>query len=642
MQILRRHFSRYTPEAVASVCGCAAQDVERVAGLLCDNSGRERTSAIVYAVGWTQHTTGVQVIRAAGILQMLLGNIGRPGGGVMAMRGHASIQGSTDVPTLYDLLPGYLPQPTADGHHDTLDSYVEHEGLPTGYWANFRKFIVSLLKSYYGDAAQPENGFRYGWLPRIEADHSQMMTFGRMARGEMRGYILLGQNPGGGGPNAKLHRAGLRRLDWLVVRDLFETESASFWKNDPAGPPPSEIKTEVFFLPAAAGPEKEGTLTNTQRLLQWHDKAVEPPGDCRSDAEFVHDLGKRLKALHAGSTDPKDQPLLALAWDYEKEGSDEPDIAKVLMELNGHDLSSGTPRLLAGFADLKDDGSTACGCWIYSGVFPAPGRNRARERKVGRQSVAAGMGLRLAEQSADHVQPGPRPTRRAGPGRSGRSSCGGTRPRAHGPARTCPTSTPRSRRATLPPPGAKGMDALPGTAAFIMKPDGMGWLYAPALKDGPVADALRTGRIARGQRAVSGPTGQPGGAAVPGAAQPDGPCPLRGIPRGGDDLPPDRALPERADEPVQRLAQRAAAGHVRGAGAGACRDARHRAWRLGDDPHAARSHRVPGHGHAPPGAAARGRPDHPPDRLADPLGLRRRERGRGGRTTSPRWRPSRT
>src|SRR5207248_9062417 len=173
LQILRRHFARYTPEAVASVCGCKPEAVVRVAELLCANSGRERTSAVVYAVGWTQHTTGVQIIRTAGILQLLLGNVGRPGGGIMAMRGHSCIQGSTDVPTLYDLLPGYLPQPTADPQHDGLADYVEHEGLPTGYWANFRKFIVSLLKAWYGDAATADNDYRFAWLPRIDGDSSQ-------------------------------------------------------------------------------------------------------------------------------------------------------------------------------------------------------------------------------------------------------------------------------------------------------------------------------------------------------------------------------------------------------------------------------------------------------------------------------------
>src|SRR5438552_16293927 len=182
-QILKRQFARDTPEMVASICGCSREDLVRVAEALCENSGRERTSAIVYAVGWTQHTTGVQIIRAAGILQLLLGNIGRPGGGIMAMRGHASIQGSTDVPTLYDLLPGYLPQPTADDQHQDLDSYVKHEGLPTGYWANFRKFIVSLLKAWYGDAATAANDYRFAWLPRIDGDYSQLASFDRMSRG---------------------------------------------------------------------------------------------------------------------------------------------------------------------------------------------------------------------------------------------------------------------------------------------------------------------------------------------------------------------------------------------------------------------------------------------------------------------------
>ena len=236
LQILKRHFARYTPEVVSQVCGCAPEELVRVAELLCANSGRERTSAVVYALGWTQHTTGVQMIRTAGILQLLLGNMGRPGGGIMAMRGHSTIQGSTDLATLYDVLPGYLPQPYADENHETLDAYVEHEGMPTGYWANFRKFIVSLLKAWYGDAATPENDFGFAWLPRVDADYSQLPYFDRMAKGEVKGYFLFGQNPAGGAPNARLHRAGLRNLDWLVVLDWFEIESAVFWKDDPGAP----------------------------------------------------------------------------------------------------------------------------------------------------------------------------------------------------------------------------------------------------------------------------------------------------------------------------------------------------------------------------------------------------------------------
>lgn len=410
MQLLRKHFARYTPEVVSSICGCTPDEVTRVADLLCENSGRERTSAIVYAVGWTQHTVGVQIIRAAGIIQQLLGNIGRPGGGIMAMRGHSSIQGSTDVPTLYDLLPGYLPQPAAEENHEKLDDYVMHEGLDTGYWTNFKKFTVSLLKAWYGDAAKKENEYCFDWLARIDDDYSQLPYFDMMSRGEVEGYFLFGQNPAGGAPNAGLHRAGLRRLKWLVVLDWFEHESAVFWKDDPTAPPPDEIGTEVFFFPAAAISEKQGSLTNTQRLLQWHDKALDPPGDCRSDAWFVYNLGKRMKALYKDSTAERDQPLLKLTWDYDEDApfvlpdgsvsqiEGEPDAAKILREINGWkvneiDPRTDRPKLVADFSELKDDGSTACGCWIYSGVFPEPDRNRARERKLGSNPLQPDWGF---------------------------------------------------------------------------------------------------------------------------------------------------------------------------------------------------------------------------------------------------------
>lgn len=508
MQILRRHFARYTPETVSSVCGCTPAEVVRVAELLCANSGRERTSAVVYAVGWTQHTTGVQIIRTAGILQLLLGNVGRPGGGIMAMRGHASIQGSTDVPTLFDLLPGYLPQPTTDPGHDDLGSYVEHEGLPTGYWANFRKFIVSLLKAWYGDAATADNDYRFAWLPRLDGDYSQLATFDRMSRGAFKGYFLFGQNPGGGGPNAQLHRAGLRHLDWLVVLDWFETESAVFWKHDPGGLPPAEVKTEVFFLPAAAAPEKDGTLTNTQRLLQWHNRALDPPDDCRSDAWFVYNLGKRLKQLYAGSAEPRDQPLLALTWDYDfaesprlPDGSvsrleGDPDVSRILQEINGYQVGPagragpgvplGSRHLLGGFSELKDDGTTACGCWIYSGVFPEPGRNRANERRLTDNPLQPGWGFawphnRRIMYNRASADPDGRPWSER------KKLIWWDAEQRRWVGADAPDFDPEKPPDYRPPPGARGMAALAGTAPFIMKPDGVGWLFAPGtLKDGPL------------------------------------------------------------------------------------------------------------------------------------------------------------
>ena len=503
MQILRRHFARYTPEMVSKVTGCRPEELIRVAELLCANSGRERTTSIIYALGWTQHSTGVQIIRTAGILQLLLGNMGRPGGGIMAMRGHSTIQGSTDIATLYDVLPGYLPQPTTDDKHQTLEDYCQAEGMPNGYWANFKKFTVSLLKAWYGDAATKDNDFAYSFLPRVDDDYSQLPYFNRMANGEVKGYFLFGQNPAGGAPNAVLHRAGLRKLDWLVCVDWFEIESAVFWKDDPNAPPPSEIKTEVFFIPAAASPEKEGSLTNTQRLLQWHDIAMDPPDDCRSDAWFLYQLGKKLKELYAGSTLARDQALLALTWDYERKHrhvlpdgtpsriEGEPDLDKILREVNGCKLSeiderTGEPRLLSGFGQLADDGSTASGCWIYCGVYPEPGRNRARERKRTGHPLEPEWGYAWPDNrrimynraSADpEGKPWSERKKLVWWDEAEKKWVGLDRPDYD------PLKPPSYR----PPPDAKGMAAIAGNQPFIMKGDGLGWLYAPSkVKDGPL------------------------------------------------------------------------------------------------------------------------------------------------------------
>ncbi len=504
MQLLRRHYARYTPEMAADICGCTPEQVIAVAEMLCDNSGRERTSAICYAVGWTQHTTGVQIIRAASILQLLLGNIGRPGGGIMALRGHSSIQGSTDIPTLYDLLPGYLPQPTSDASHDTLDSYVKYEGLPTGFWVHFKAFTVSLLKAYYGSAATAQNDFCYHWLPRIDDDYSMLPVFKRMSEGQMSGYFVLGQNPAAGAVNARLIRKGLRSLKWLVVSDWFETETALFWKNDPGAPLPSEIGTEVFFIPAASSPEKEGTLTNTQRLLQWHDKAIDPPEDCRSDLGFVYNLGKRLKKLYEGSVEPKDQPLLHLTWDYDFDEtprlpdgslsrlSDEPDGLKVLQEINGWhttemDPKTGKFKLLTTFDECKDDGTTACGGWIYSGVTPEYHRNRARDRvRTPGNTVEPDWGFawpknRRVMYNRASADPEGKPWSE----RKKLLWWDEDTKKWEGP--DIPDFEPTKPPGYRAPYGAEGMEAIGGDEPFIMHADGLAWLYAPGgTKDAPL------------------------------------------------------------------------------------------------------------------------------------------------------------
>jgi len=497
LNILRRHYARYTPEMVARICGCSVEDFRRVAETLCANSSPSRTSAIVYAVGWTQHTTGVQIIRAASILQLLLGNMGRPGGGIMAMRGHAGIQGSTDIPTLYELLPGYIPQPAAIRNHTTLKDYLEQEEVPHGYWSNFHKFMISLLKAWYGKGATTHNEWGFQWLPRIDNNYSHLPTFIRMAEGRVKGLFLFGQNPAGGAPNAGLHRAALKKLDWLVVRDWFEIESSCFWYKGPENPDPKTIKTEIFFLPAASSPEKEGSFTNTQRLIQWHDKAVDPPDDCRSDLWFVYHLGRRLKELYAGSRATRDQGLLSLTWDYEREEpevlprgrpsriKDEPDAEKVLKEINGYRVADR--RQVSGFSELKEDGSTACGCWIYSGVFPEEGRNRARSRRRDPDKYT----------NPDWGFAWPHNRRimynRASADPAGKPWSEAKRYIWWDPEKQSwvgvdePDFEPDKPPSYRPPEGSSGMDSIAGDAPFIMKPDGKGWLYAPAgTKDGPL------------------------------------------------------------------------------------------------------------------------------------------------------------
>src|SRR4051794_15768796 len=379
-QITRRHFSRYTPEMVAEVCGIGEQQFLEVAEALCANSGRERTSAICYAVGWTQHTVGVQIIRAASIVQLLLGNIGRPGGGVLALRGHANIQGSTDIPTLFDILPGYIPMPHPN--ESSFDEWVDKSAPKDGVWSQLRSFCVSFMKTWWGDAATEANDWAYDYLPRIDDDHSHYAMCLRMVDGDTKGFFVIGQNPVVGSANSALQRKALNNLDWLVVRDTAEIETASWWYDsaeiEAGETKPEDIATEVFFLPAASHVEKDGTFTNTQRLLQWHHKAIEPPGDCRSETWFAYHLFRRVRERLAESKDPKDRPILDLRWDYDVQGPDaEPDPAVVMQEINGR-LADGT--FVSKYQELKDDGSTTCGSWIHAGVY-ADGVNQAARKR---------------------------------------------------------------------------------------------------------------------------------------------------------------------------------------------------------------------------------------------------------------------
>jgi len=486
-QVLKRHFARYTPELVEQVCGIPKDLFLRVAETITANSGRDRTTAFCYSVGWTQHTVGVQYIRAAAILQTLLGNIGRPGGGILALRGHASIQGSTDIPTLFNLLPGYLPMPHAAQHPD-LDSYVAADSGKAGFWGNIRAYMVSLLKAYWGDAATPENDFCFDYLPRLTGDHGHYRTVLDQIAGKVKGYFLVGENPAVGSANAKLQRLGLANLEWLVVRDLQLIESATFWKNGPEIETgelrTEEIGTEVFFLPAASHVEKEGSFTNTQRLLQWRHKAVDPPGDARSELWFYYHLGRIIREKLAGSTDERDRPLLDLVWDYPTEGEyDEPSAEAVLREIGG----VGPDGALSSYTQLRDDGSTACGCWIYCGVYAGEHNHAANRRPGSEQSwVAPEWGWAWpANRRILYNRASADPEGRPWSERK-RYVWWDTEQRRW-VGEDVPDFEPDKPPDYVPPPGARAEHALGGADPFVMQSDGKAWLFAPVgLVDGPL------------------------------------------------------------------------------------------------------------------------------------------------------------
>jgi formate dehydrogenase major subunit len=487
-QILRRHYSRYTPEVVARTCGVPEEVFERVCETICANSGRERTSAFVYAVGWTQHTVGSQYIRTACILQLLLGNVGRPGGGIMAMRGHASIQGSSDIPTLFDLLPGYLPMPHAH-EYESLREYIDSDSAEKGYWGNMSAYVISLLKAWWGEAATAQNDYCFDYLPRITGSHGTYDTVMAQLEGKCKGYFLMGQNPAVGSANNRMQRKAMANLDWLVVRDFSLIESATWWQDGPeidTGEMRSEdIATEVFFFPAAAHIEKDGTFTNTQRLLQWHHTAQQPEGDARSDLWFMFHLGRMIREKLAGSIEEMDRPILELVWDYPTSGPlHEPSAEAVLREINGHD-GNGAP--LSSYVQLRDDGSTACGCWIYCGVF-ADGVNQADRRKPREQQNWTGSEWGWAWPANRRVLYNRASADPDGkPWSERKALVWWDAEQGRWVGHDTPDFKADKAPSYTPPEGAKGPEAIGGAEPFIMQGDGRGWLYAPAgLADGPL------------------------------------------------------------------------------------------------------------------------------------------------------------
>ncbi|OIP91610.1 MAG: formate dehydrogenase-N subunit alpha [Syntrophobacteraceae bacterium CG2_30_61_12] len=397
--LLKQHYSRYQPELVSKITGTPVADLKKVYEMYATTGAKDKAGTIMYAMGWTQHTVGVQNIRAMSIAQLLLGNMGIAGGGVNALRGESNVQGSTDQALLFHIWPGYLGTPNSK--LGSLQIYNEKstpksaDPLSANWWQNKPKYVVSFLKSMFMDAATKDNDFGYDWMPKLDPgkSYSWLDIFDAMYQGKFTGFFSWGQNPACSGANSTKTRAALAKLDWLVTVNLFDNETASFWKGP--GVDPKQVKTEVFFLPCAAFMEKEGSLTNSGRWAQWRYKAQEPQGQSRPDGDIMVELFKEIRELYKSEGGPLPEPILNLYWDYGKDGKF--DAHLVAKAINGYYTQDVTVKdktykkgeLVASFAMLQADGSTSSGNWIYCNSYTEQGNNMARRDK----SDASGIGL---------------------------------------------------------------------------------------------------------------------------------------------------------------------------------------------------------------------------------------------------------
>ena len=498
LQLLKKHVARYTPEMVERICGTPKDTFLKVCEIVTSTGNAQRAGTITYALGWTQHSTGVQMIRAAAMLQLLLGNVGRPGGGVNAFRGHSNIQGATDIAGTFEILPGYLKTPA--GPQQTLKDYLD-AATPTtlnkqawasmNYWVNYPKFMVSLLKAQYGKNATKDNDWGYAWLPKVDGNYSWMYIYDDMYRGSStrvggkepgpEGLLTFGMNPVGIGPNVPKMIGALSKLKWLVVVENYEIETATFWRapKEYGTPAASQIQTEVYQLPASGFAEKDGTFTNSARWMQWKWKAIDPPGLAKTDQAIMARLFLAVRDLYRKEGGALPEQILNITWSYTNPA--EPDLGEVLKEINGKalvdipDPKDKTKMIrtagqqLEGFGQLQDDGSTMCGNWLHSGVYTEAGNNA--QRRITTDATGLGMyhhwgfswpanrRIMYNRASAD-AEGKPWDPTRPGIVWNGEKWVGDV-----------PDTKP---------------DAPPGTyGAFIMNAEGVGRLFAPALNDGP-------------------------------------------------------------------------------------------------------------------------------------------------------------
>ena len=480
-QHLKRQYSRYDLDTVAQVTGCPRDKLELVYKTYAESGAPEMTGSILYAMGQTQHTVGSQNVRCMAMIQLLLGNVGRPGGGVNALRGESNVQGSTDMALLAHIIPAYMATPAA-GKHPTLQEYLEVETPSGGYWVNKPKFLVSLLKAWWGEHAAAENDYAYDYLGKVESagNHYWISLFEAMYAGTIKGCWVMGMNPAVSGPNVRFEREALKRLDWMVVQEIFETETVGFWKAP--GENPADIQTEVFVLPAADAMEKEGSIVTSGRLIQWRPQVAKAPGEALPDHQILNLIALKLRELYQADPGPFAEPITRLNWDYGKNL----DIEKVAAEINGYytrDTEEGRKgEILVNFTKLKNDGSTACGNWLYSGYwYPASdgeGNTMPATKRRG-QKDPGGLGIYPYWAFSWPVN------RRIIYNRCSADLVG--KPWAEDKALIwwdgqgwTGYDVPDFGKTTAP-------DSAGGTNAFIMKPDGKGWVFG-ALNEGPLPE----------------------------------------------------------------------------------------------------------------------------------------------------------
>jgi formate dehydrogenase major subunit len=393
-QLMKQHYARYTPAMVEKVCGVPPEKFNHVAEMLASTAVPGRAATILYALGWTQHSTGAETLRTGAMVQLLLGNIGIAGGGMNALRGHSNIQGLTDLGLLTNMLPGYLSLP-GEAEQD-WEAYVAKRALKPlrpnqlSYYSNAKKFLVSFMKAWWGDAATEENNYAFDYLPKLDKPYDMMQAFELMNQGKMNGYICQGFNILASAPDKQKITDSLSKLKWLVVMDPLAVETAEFWR--PFGEfhqvDSSKIQTEVFRLPTTCFAEERGSLVSSSRVLQWHWQGAEGPGQVKSDLEIMSGIFQRMKKSYQKDGGKFPDPILNLTWSYANPMSPTPE--ELAMEYNGKALKELTDpkdptkvilkknEQLAGFAQLRDDGSTACGCWIFAGAWTAAGNQMGR------------------------------------------------------------------------------------------------------------------------------------------------------------------------------------------------------------------------------------------------------------------------